>query len=69
MDMRHFFRVVAKDLSFFKSPEGQMLFPTYGDSGGPNAQWLFYYDIYHQIGNTNPLAGAYIDQLAVPNVY
>ena len=69
MDMKHFFRVLTKDLSFLKDPEGRMVWPKYGTSGGITTEWLFYYDIYHQIGNTNPLAGGYIDSLSTPQVY
>jgi hypothetical protein len=69
MDMRHFFRVITKDLSFLKDPEGRMIWPKYGASGGITTEWLFYYDVYHQVGNTNPLAGGYIDALATPQIY
>ncbi len=69
LDMKRWLRVVSKELSFYKNMDGQMVFQQYGDSGGIAAAWLFYYDIGHQIGNTCPLAGGFIDNLAVPNLY
>ncbi len=68
-DMTRWGRVVSKELSFYKNLDGQMIFQQYGDSGGIAAAWLFYYDIGHQIFNTCPLAGGFIDNLAVPNLY
>lgn len=68
-DMKRWLRVVSKELSFYKNMDGQMVFQQYADSGGIAAAWLFYYDIGHQIGNTCPLAGGYIDNLAVPQLY
>lgn len=69
LDMTRWGRVVTKELSFYKNLDGQMIFQQYGDSGGIAASWLFYYDIGHQIFNTCPLAGMFIDNLAVPNLY
>jgi hypothetical protein len=69
IDMSRWGRVVSKELSFYKNLDGQMVFQQYGDSGGIAASWLFYYDIGHQIFNTCPLAGGFIDNLAVPNLY
>jgi hypothetical protein len=69
MDMKHFFRVIMKELGFFKDPDGKMHFVKYGASGGITSEFFFYIDVYHQIGNTNPLAGSYIDSLATPQVY
>lgn len=69
LDISRWGRIVTKELSFYKNPDGQMLFQQYGDSGGIAAAWLFYYDIGHQIYNTCPLAGSFIDNLAVPNLY
>lgn len=68
-DYSKFLRVVSKELSFYKDLEGRMVFPQYGDSGGIAASWLIYWDIGHQIGNTSPLSGGFIDTLAVPNIY
>ena len=67
--MAHWGRLVTKELGFLKDPEGRMIFPQYGPSGGPTTTWLFYIDIYHQIFNTNPLMGGFIDTLATPTVY
>lgn len=69
LDMSNWGRVVSKELSFFKDPEGRMVWPKYGTSGGITSEWMFYYDIGHQIFNTNPLRGGYIDSLATPQVY
>ena len=69
LDMSRFLRVVTKEMSFYKNFDGQMWFQQYGDSGGIASSWLIYYDIGHQIGNTCPLAGGFIDNLAVPNLY
>jgi hypothetical protein len=68
-DMSRWLRVVSKEISFYKNLDGQMVFQQYGDSGGVAAAWLFYYDVGHQIGNTCPLAGGFIDSLAAPNLY
>lgn len=67
--LKHWGRVVTKDLGFLKDPEGRMVFPQYGPNGAPSTTWLLYADIYHQIFNTNPLAGGFIDSLATPTVY
>ena len=69
MEMSSFLRVVTKDLGFFKDPEGKIYWSKYGPDGTPTSEFLFYYDIGHQIGNTNPLRGGFIDQLATPNIY
>lgn len=67
--LKHWGRVVSKELGFFKDYEGKMIFPTYGASGGINASWLFYYDIGHQIWDDNPLMGCYLFSLAVPQIF
>ncbi len=69
LDMSRWLRVVTKEMSFYKNFDGQMWFQQYGDSGGIAASWLIYYDIGHQIGNTCPLAGGFIDNLSIPNLY
>lgn len=69
LDMQNWGRVVSKDLSFFKDPEGRICWPPYGTSGGIMSEWMFYIDIGHQVFNTNPLRGGYIDSLATPQVY
>ena len=69
LDMSRWLRVVSKEMSFYKDFDGRIAFNQYGDSGGVAAAWLLYYDIGHQIGNTCPLAGGFIDALAIPNLY
>jgi hypothetical protein len=67
--LKHWGRIVTKELGFLKDPEGRMVFPQYGPNGAPSTTWLIYADIYHQVYNTNPLAGGFIDTLSTPTVY
>ncbi len=69
LDMSNWGRVVSKELAFYKGPDGEIAFPKYGATGGITSEWLQYIDIGHQIFNTNPLRGGYIDALATPQVY
>lgn len=69
LDMSRWGRIVSKEMSFYKDFDGKIAFQQYGNSGGVAASWLLYYDIGHQIFNTCPLAGGYIDGLAILNLY
>lgn len=61
-------RAVTQDIDFYEQG-GQTVFPVYGQSGGIQATYLFYYVYMLQVFNQNPRFGAYINGLTIPSGY
>jgi hypothetical protein len=57
--LEHWFQVQSKALSLY-SVKGQVVFPTYGSSGGVSASMLMYLVIMLQIVSTQPRLNAYL---------
>ncbi len=63
--LKHWFRIETKATDYYEVG-GQTIFPAYGGSGGLASSMLFYLVIMPQIGNGQPRAGAYLNNIAVP---
>ncbi len=57
--LEHWFQVQAKALSLY-SVKGQVVFPTYGNSGGLSASMLMYLVIMLQVCSVQPRLNAYL---------
>jgi hypothetical protein len=66
--LKNLFRVENQPIDYFEIG-GQTLFPAYGASGGIAASTMFYLWTGVNMGNSNPRAGVYIQNVAIPAGY
>jgi hypothetical protein len=66
--LKHWWRAVTKAIDYFEEG-GQTVFQLYGTSGGLLSGYIFYFEVFMQIGMDLPRFGAFIDGLALPAGY
>lgn len=66
--LEHWFQVQSKALSLY-DVKGQVVFPTYGASGGVSASMLMYLVIMLQIASVQPRLNAYLSGVTIPKFY
>lgn len=66
--LEHWFQVQSKALSLY-DVKGQVVFPTYGASGGVSASMLMYLVIMLQFASVQPRLNAYLSGVTIPKYY
>lgn len=66
--LEHWFQIQSKPLSLY-DVKGQVVFPTYGASGGIGAAMLMYLVIMIQIASVQPRLNAYLSGVNIPAKY
>ena len=66
--LEHWFQIQSKALSLY-DVKGQVVFPTYGQSGGLASSMLMYLVIMLQIASVQPRLNAYLSGVTVPKYY
>lgn len=66
--LEHWFQIQSKPLSLY-DVKGQVVFPTYGASGGIAASMLMYLVIMLQIASVQPRLNAYLSGVNIPRGY
>jgi hypothetical protein len=66
--LEHWFQIQSKPLSLY-DVKGQVVFPTYGASGGIAAGMLMYLVIMLQIASVQPRLNAYLSGVNIPRFY
>lgn len=66
--LKHWFRIETKPVDYYEVG-GQTIFPAYGASGGVAASMVFYLVLMCQVGNGQPRAGAYCNNVTIPKNY
>lgn len=66
--LEHWFQIQSKALSLY-DVKGQVVFPTYGQSGGLSASMLMYLVIMLQMASVQPRLNAYLSGVNIPRYY
>lgn len=66
--LEHWFQIQSKALSLY-DVKGQVVFPTYGRSGGVSASMLMYLVIMLQFASVQPRLNAYLSGVNIPKYY
>ena len=66
--LEHWFQIQSKPLSLY-DVKGQVVFPTYGASGGISASMLMYLVIMIQFASVQPRLNAYLNGVNIPRYY
>jgi hypothetical protein len=66
--LEHWFQIQSKSLSLY-DVKGQVVFPTYGQSGGVSASMLMYLVIMLQMASVQPRLNAYLSGVTIPKYY
>jgi hypothetical protein len=66
--LEHWFQIQSKALSLY-DVKGQVVFPTYGGTGGIKTSMLMYLVIMLQFGSVQPRLNAYLSGINVPKYY
>ena len=66
--LEHWFQIQSKPLSLY-DVKGQVVFPTYGASGGISASMLMYLVIMLQFASVQPRLNAYLNGVTIPRYY